>query len=175
MNREQKSHVIDSLKNKLIDSSATFLIEYKGLSVSALQGLRRELRPHGGSFKVAKARLMKRAATDVPAIDGMTENFKNQVGLVFAQDNVPEIAKTVHLFAKKNGSCKILVGYMDQQVIPVDAVVALATLPPRDVLLAQLMGVMQAPTTNLARVLQLMVARLVFVLQKIAEQKGKSS
>ena len=70
-------------------SQAAFLVGYKGLSVAQIQTLRNDLREVGGNLKVTKARLMKIAAQNIQGIESFRDNFKDQVGLVFAQEEVP--------------------------------------------------------------------------------------
>ena len=101
MNRQQKEAVIKAFKAELTESNAAFLVKYRGLNVSQLQSLRTDLRQAGGRLKVTKARLMKIAAAEIDGIDGFKEDFKDQVGLVFAKEEVPSVAKKLVDFSKE--------------------------------------------------------------------------
>jgi large subunit ribosomal protein L10 len=155
MNREQKETVIQELKNNFSSSEASFLVAYKGLSVAQVQALRRKLRAQGSEFKVVKARLMKRAAEGVEGIKELSPFFKNQVALVFANKEVAPVAKTLVDFSKEFNALTLVVGCAEKHLMSVDEIKMLASLPSREVLLAQLCGVLQAPMASLARVVNL--------------------
>lgn len=171
MNRQEKEKVVAALRDKIANSQATFLVTYQGLSVSQVESLRGKLRSQGGSFKIAKARLMKRAVEGMDAVDAMAPHFKNQVGLVFAGGEAPSVAQTLRDFSKKNEALNILLGAMDARLLAKDDVIRIASLPSKEVLLAQVCGTLNAPASSLVRVLHTLVARLLYVLKKIEEQK----
>jgi large subunit ribosomal protein L10 len=153
MNRQEKEQVIQSLKDSFSASQAAFLVGYKGLSVKEVQTLRRKLRDQGGTFKVTKARLMKLAAEGVTGVQDLTPYFKEQVALVFAQKDVAPIAKTLIDFAKEHKALSVVAGSAEQSLLDNRAIVFMATLPSREILLAQLCGVLMAPAASLARVI----------------------
>lgn len=173
MNRQQKDLIISNLRQSFQDSNAAFLVQYQGLTVQDLQALRKGLKENEGALQVAKARFMKRAAEGVPGAEDMIPLFKNQVGLVFARGESPAVAKVLHDFAKEHEVLKLIGGTMEAQLLDENAIKALAALPPRDVLLAQLCGTLQAPITNMARLGNLMIIRLLVVLKQIAKKGDK--
>ncbi len=152
MNRHEKEQVIKYLKDSFTASPASFLVEYKGLTVSELQALRRQLRDQGGVIKVTKARLMKRAAEGVAGAQELSPYFKEQIAVVFAQKEIAPVAKTLVNFAKGNKGLIIVVGSAEQEFLDGNAIKFMASLPPREILLAQLCGVLMAPVASLARV-----------------------
>jgi len=171
MNREQKAVVVDRLKESLLSSQASFLVIYRGLSVEKMQKLRSELRAKGGSLKIAKARLMKRAVDGESGIDELSDFFKDQVGLVFADDEVAGVAKVLADFSEENKALDLVAGYFDSRVIAKEKIAQIASLPPKEVLLAQLCGTLQAPISGLARTLNMMILKLLFALKQIEDQK----
>lgn len=171
MNRQQKEAVVADVKNMLGQAEASFLVKYQGLNVKDVLSLRRALREKEAQFKVAKARLMKIAAQDIEGIDAFRESFKDQVGLVFALQDVPAVAKQLVAFAKDHKSLEVLSGFFEAQMLSKQEVEFLASLPTREVLLAQLAGTLQAPIANFARLLHTLIARLLYVLTQIAEKK----
>lgn len=170
MNRQQKEAVVKEINEQIKESNASFLIGYKGLSVSQLQNLRGHLRHVDGVFKVAKARLMKLAAKDIDGIDGFIDKFKDQVGLVFAKGEVPSVAKELVKFSKDNGQLNIVSGFFESKIMDSGQIDYLASLPSKDVLLGQLARTLQAPVGNLARLLNQMIVRLVYALDQIAKK-----
>lgn len=171
MNRQQKVEGVNFLENSFSGNSASFLIGFQGLTVSQLQRLRRELRKSGGTLKIAKARLIKRAIENVEGGQGLLPFCKNQIGLVFANDESPVVAKVLHDFSKEHAALSIIAGCLDSHVIDAYSVVRIANLPSKDVLRAQLCGTLNMPIASLANVLNVLTVRLLWTLNKIGEQK----
>lgn len=172
MNRQEKSQVVQMLGEDLEVSKAVFLVAYKGLAVEQLQALRKGLRGAQGTLKIAKARLMKRAAIQA-SVDQLSPLLKDQIGLVFARNEVASVAKILRDFAKNNEHLKLVGGVLGRSLLDAVSVDRLAQLPSREVLLAQLLGVMNAPVSNLVRLLNLLIVRLLLVLKAIEGIKSQ--
>lgn len=170
MNRQQKEQVVEDFRALLTESNATFLIGYRGLTVAQLQDLRGRLRSEGALLKVTKARLMKIAAQGIEGVDSFSDQFKDQIGLVFAQGEVPAVAKQLIESSKNGVSLEVRSAFFESRVISNEEIDFLASIPPRDVLLAQVVGTIQAPLSSFVRVLDLMIVRLLYVLKRIAEK-----
>ena len=164
MNRDNKELVVQKLKNDFASNEASFLVNYKGLTVAQVQALRKKLRTQGGDFKVVKARLMKLAVQGIAGIDELIPYFKDQVALVFVNKEVSPVAKTLVDFSKENKALTLVIGCNEKQLMQVNDIQLLANLPSREVLLAQLCGVLAAPMAQLARVVNI-----------ISEQKEKTA
>jgi large subunit ribosomal protein L10 len=160
MNRQEKSQLVTELKDQFAQATGSILVGYKGLSVNQLQKLRRGVRQNGGQFKVTKARLMKLAAQDLEIAQPLVPYFKDQVGLVFMETQDPAVIKFLHTFSKENNALKFVAGSMESKLVDASTLVRLASLPSREVLLSQLCGVLKAPMSKLA-----------FVLQQVSNQK----
>jgi large subunit ribosomal protein L10 len=145
MNRQQKALLIDYLKQEFTECPGSFLIGYQGMTVADMQTLRKELRQAGSAIKVAKNRLARRA---IDGLEGASE------------------------FSKKKNTLKLVAGCVERELLTKEDVVILAQLPPREVLLAQLLGTMQAPIATYARLLHALLARLLYVTQAIADKKA---
>lgn len=152
MNRAEKQNVIESLQNDFSKNNATFLVGVKGLSVTQIQALRKDLRPQGGKLKITKARLMKIAANNAKE-DILDSFFKDQIGVVFAGSEPSAIAKILYNFAKQNEALKIVAGSVEKQLFDKQLIVRIAQLPSKEVLLAQLCGTLKAPIAKLAIVI----------------------
>lgn len=171
MNRSQKETLVGELAQQMQNSPASFLVNFQGSSVQTLQAFRTKVRDKQAAFRVAKARLFKIAAQDIPGGPDFAELFKEQVGVVFSGDDVGSLAKELVDFAKDNESVKVLSGFYESKVLSDEQVKYFASLPSREVLLGQVVGTLQAPISSLARLLNMLIVRLLFVLQRIAEQK----
>jgi large subunit ribosomal protein L10 len=153
MNRQEKATVVDTLRQDFKNSQAAFLIGYQGMTVAQVQKLRENLRKYNGEFKVAKARLMKRAVEGLEGPSALTPYFKNQVGLVFAPKESPAIAKVLYDFSKDNAKLQLVIGCLDAKLLDNNLIVRIASLPSREILLAQVCGTINAPLASLVRVL----------------------
>lgn len=175
MNRNQKQEVVTQLQDALSGAEATFLINYHGASVPLLESLRAALRDKNASFKVAKARLMKKAAADIAGGEQFSKNFSEQVGLVFASQDVTAVAKELMNFAKQNTVLKVISGFYQNAAMTKEEVAYFASLPSREVVLAQVLGTLQAPIATFVRLLQMLIQRLLYVLERIAEKKSETA
>jgi len=175
MNRQQKESMVALLQENLSSSTASFVVGVDGMSVEQLQSLRRQLRQEGGKLQITKVRLMKRAVEHVGSVDGFNLYLKNQIGLVFAEKEIAPVAKLLCTFAKTHEQLKVIGGCMDASLLDASMINMVASLPPREILLGQLAGTLQAPITGLAVVLHQMIARLAYVLKAIEEKKAQQS
>lgn len=172
MNRQQKEQVIELLKDNFNKSAASFVVNYQGLTVDKMQTLRNELRSQGGTLKVTKARLMKRAVDGMQDVEALTPYLEQQVGVVFASQEAPTVAKVLSDFAKDNEALQVVVGCLDAQLLDQASVARIASLPSKEVLLAQVCGTMKAPIAGLANVLNILVVRLLWTLKQVQEKKS---
>lgn len=175
MNRQQKESALSDFKKLFSESEAAFLVQYKGLNVAALRNFRKNLRENKAVFKVTKTTLMRLAARDVQGANDFSQDFTNQVGIVFAQGDVSALAKNLIKFSKDNGLLQVVSGFFESKKLALGDVVFLASLPSREVLLAQVVGTMQAPISSFVRLLNLLIVRLLYVLKRIEEQKQLSA
>ncbi len=173
MNRQQKEAAISGLKDMFSRADGTFLVNYKGLSVSQMQKFRNKLREGDGLLRVSKARLMKLAASDLGSAENFKNDFKDQVGLVFALKESTTVAKKIVDFSKENEALKIISGLFESKILTKDQILSLAAIPSREVLLAQLVGALQAPIAGLAYTLNMFLVKFVYVLSEVARQKSE--
>ena len=170
MNRQQKQEVIESLKNDFKHAHASFVVGMQGMTVQAVQQLRRELSVKQGSMRVAKNTLLIRATSDEPGLSELGPYFKDQIAIVFAHDEASMVAKVLATMAKQQEQLQLKVGTLDAQVITVEQIEFLASLPAKEVLLAQLCGALNAPIVNLVRLFNQLIIRLLWVLKEIEKK-----
>ncbi len=150
MKKQQKQAAIENLEARFSSSQGSFLINYQGMSVAQLKTLRFALGDKGGSLKVAKNRLARLAVKNVSSCQGFDSLLVGQLAYVFAQGEVTTIAKILVDFAKKNEKLKVVAGCSESKIYDAKTVAILASLPSREVLLAQLCGVLNAPVVQFA-------------------------
>lgn len=171
MNRQQKEVLVKELKNDFSDYQLFFLVNYRGLTVPQMQMLRRGLHEKGGTLKVAKVRLVKRAVEAVDKTESLMPYLKGQLAVVCADQEPPVIAKVLFNFAKENDQLQLIAGCLGAELLTKDVIVRMAELPSKDELYAKLCATLMAPATRLVRVLNQHGSRLLSVLKKIEEQK----
>jgi large subunit ribosomal protein L10 len=176
MNRSQKEVLVTQLAQDVQSASAAFLVNYQGSQVSVLHAFRKQLRSKEATFRVAKARLLKLAFKDTPGGEEFGSQLREQIGVVLASgSDVSAVAKEMVGFAKSNGTVKVLAGLYESKVLSKDDVAYFATLPSREVLLATVAGTLQAPIAQFVRLLNQLIVRLLYVLQRIAEKKEQQA
>jgi large subunit ribosomal protein L10 len=167
--RAKKEELLQKYVEQLKRSEAVIITEYRGLTVSDLQQLRRKVREANGSFIVVKNTLAARALTEVglPAPEKM---LAGPVGLGFCGNNIPGVAKAVTEFVKGHERLIIKGGVLGNRVIDAEGVKSLAKLPSLEVMRAQLLGLINAPASQLVGVLSGGVRQLVNVVNAYAEK-----
>lgn len=175
MNRREKEKAVSVAKDLIAGSQAIFIVNYKGLSVSGMQQLRKNLRQNGGQLKVIKATLMDIAAKDLSDVDDFKTNFKDQIGFVFAKGEVSGVAKQLVNFAKENEALKVITGIFESKVLDASQIKTIALLPSREVLLAHLLGTMKAPISSFVRVLDQISANFPQSMKFFEENNGGSN
>ena len=169
MKRQEKEQVVQLLHNYFQENNAAFLVNYKGLSVSNIQRLRRELRKQSCHMCVAKARFIKIAIKDMLNMSDLNPFLKDQVAIVFAKDS-PAAAKVLFDFSK-NYTLKLVAGVAEQHFLDARSMEAMAKLPPRIHLLAQLAGVMKAPIIRLAQDMHQLLVRPAVAFKQLEDKK----
>jgi large subunit ribosomal protein L10 len=170
MPRPEKVQAVADIKERIEGAQAVFLAEYAGLSVKQQQELRRTLRENGAEFKVVKMSLTRLAAADLD-IDALDELLLGPTGLAFADDDPAGAAKVLKDFAKSHETFVVKGGLLGLEFLPPEKIAELADLEPREVLLAKLAGVMQAPMANLARLLVALPRNTANALSQLLEKK----
>ncbi|MCM3710485.1 50S ribosomal protein L10 [Sporosarcina luteola] len=146
---EAKQAVVDEISGKLKSSVSVVVVDYRGLNVSQVTELRKQLREAGIDFKVYKNSMSRRAA-EAAGLEGLNEHLVGPNAIAFSTEDVVAPAKILNDFAKKNDKLEIKAGVIEGNVASVEDVKALAELPSREGLLSMLLSVLQAPMRNFA-------------------------
>jgi large subunit ribosomal protein L10 len=169
--RAQKEQLLSELTNSLGTAKSAVILSVQGVKVGEFESIRDELFKGGMYIHVAKNSLLKRALAeqnqDVPA-----DLLDQPVALVFSFEDEVAAAKAIAPFAKDIEALSMLGGMVNGSFINAKQVEALAKLPSREQLIAQLLGTLQAPVRGLATVLQGNLRGLVTVLTRISEQQA---
>lgn len=175
MPTEAKKAAITDLADRMSRSTIAIATDFSGLSVNDVTELRKRLRENGVEYKVVKNRIAAIAASQ-SGIESFKEILDGSTGVVFGYNDVAAAAKAVDEYVKQTRvDLKIRNGVMDGIVISPAQVAALAALPPKDELVARLLGQMNAPISGLVHVLNGTISGLAIVLQRRAEQLGAAA
>ena len=170
MKLEAKQQITEDLHDRFARSAIIVLTDYKGLDVISINDLRRKLRESNIEYQVVKNTLLVRAAenTDIALIK---DHFKGPSAVAISYDDPVAPAKVLTQFAKDNKKLEIKVGVLNGKVLDVQAIKALATLPSREVMLAQVLSTLNAVPTSFVRVMAEIPRSLLNVLTAIQDQK----
>lgn len=170
----QKANVIEQTKDKYAKSAGVLFTEYRGLKVSELQELRKQLKAKGGEFSVVKNTLFRLAAGD-DATNFPEDMTSGPTAIAFLYENEPECAKVLMDFAKTHKALIVKGGFIAGSVYSDKQVDALAKLPPKEVLIAQVIGAVAAPLSNLVGTIEAIYAEPVRTIYAVVDKFGDGS
>jgi large subunit ribosomal protein L10 len=168
VDRTEKAAAIAALHRTLQETQLVVVTHQLGLTVAEVTVLRGKMRAAGAGFKVTKNRLA-RIALKGTQFEGIDDLFRGPTAIAFSRDPVAA-AKVVADFAKSNDKLQIIGAGLGKQVLNVEGVKALATLPSLDQLRAQLLGLLTTPATRIAGVLQAPGGQIARVLSAYAKK-----
>ena len=170
MNREEKAAVIDQIADELGSSEAIFALDYRGITVAQIAELRDKLRPMDTKLRVTKNSLSERAA-DQAGVGDIKPMLVGPTALALVKGDAAAAAKVLSDTARiLRGPLVFKGGILSGSLLSAADVEAIAKLPSRDVLNAQLVGTIAAPLTGLARTLNALIAGVAIQLGQIRDQ-----
>ena len=168
---EKKVNIVQDIQDRVGKAQIGILADFSGIKVGPMTQLRRQVKEAGGELKVAKNTLMKRAAGDESLIAPIAGDLKGPNALVLGYEDPVALAKLLVKFAQDLPLLKIKGGVIGGQTLTAQDVDALSKLPAREVLLAQLLGLLQSPPQALVNVLAGVIRNFLNVLVAIRDQK----
>jgi large subunit ribosomal protein L10 len=170
--RADKVETVGELQEIFKNSSGAIMTEYRGLTVSEITGLRQKIRPTGGEYHVVKNTLFRRAVGDqlTPELEQL---LTGPIAIAFAKDDAVATTKALLDYLRELRKPEIVVrgGYVDGRVYTPQQVTALSKIPPREVVLSQTLGTIQAPLSNFAGTLNGILSEFARTLQALADKR----
>ena len=160
---ELKQPIVQEIADQIDGAQSVVVVDYRGLTVSEDTQLRKELREAGVSYKVYKNTMIRFAAKGT-AFEALEPNLEGPTALAVSKEDATAPARILAEFAKKADKLEIKGGVVEDTYYDAKGMQVIATIPSREVLLGKLLGSMQSPITNFAR-----------VLNQIAEKNGEGA
>ena len=171
MRKEQKTALVAEITEGLGRASIALVSEYRGITAGEATEVRRKIRAVQGELRVAKNTLIRRAVKDT-AYSMLDEQLGGPVGLILSFADPVELAKTVTGMRELGEKFKVRGGVLDGKPLTAEEIQALAALPPREVVLGQLLGLLMAPATQVVRLLNEPGSALARVVDAIGKKNG---
>ena len=178
MNRAEKTELATELKEMFSKSQVAIFADYKGLTATQADELRKALRVQKAEVKVLKnnvARLITKEGQMGEQAKALMETMVGPTLVAFGYGDASATAKVIHKFSQDNEALKLKDSLMGEKRIDASGIEELAKLPSREVLLAKMLGTFNAPITNFVGVLAAVPRGLVTVLSAIEKKKGETS
>jgi len=171
LNRNGKQEIVNELHEKLARAKAAFLADFRGLNVEKATELRNELRKAAVEYKVVKNTLLELASKGTDK-ESLVQHYAGPTAIALSYDDPVAAAKVLSKFAKEQAAVfKLKAGVLTGKPMTVADIQALADLPSREVLIAKMLGSMQAPVSNFVGVLAAVPGSFVRALDAIRAQK----
>jgi len=178
VSRKEREGIVSSLTERLKQVQAMYVMDYTGLNVDKITGLRRAIRDAGSEVKVAKNTLLKIVVKDT-VFEPLSEHFVGQTAVAFVEGDPAQAAKALTKFykAEENESpvlrFTVKAGMLESTLLSSAQINELGALPSKEVMLGQLVGMLAAPVTSFVTVLSDIPRKFLRVLTAVAEQKDK--
>jgi len=170
---EAKRQVVEDLKSKFSSASVTIFTDYRGLTVAEMTELRSRLRKAGVELKVVKNTLARFALREC-GLEEVEPYLEGPNAVVFGHQDPVEPAKIINDYIKETKKLQVKAGILDRRLMTPKDIEALAALPPKEVIIAQVLGGLQGPIRGLVYVLGANLSGLARALNAIREKKEAS-
>ncbi len=171
MKKAEKTTIVDDLAGRFARATMALVSEYRGLSAVESTDLRRRVRAVDGELRVAKNTLVRRAIKATPYA-ALEQQLGGPVVIIFCYGDPVTMAKTVAALRELGDKFKLRGGVLGGTPLSAEELRALATLPPLEVVIAQLLGLLQAPATGLVRLLSEPGSAVARLIDAIGKQRG---
>lgn len=172
MKRSEKEAFVEDFRSRIEEAPVVYLTDFTGLDVQSMTTLRQALKDSGAEYLVVKNRLAKRALDQVDDYPDLDPALRGPTGVVFAHEGPVGAAKAVSEFASEHDGRPVFkLGVLERDLLEPEQIERLAELPPREELLAQLAGALEAPLSALAGAMQAKVREFGGLLEALKQEK----
>lgn len=175
MKRSDKEIALVELKERVDRAPVLYLTDFTGLNVQAMTELRSSLRKSGAEYVVVKNRIAKRVFSESETLPDISESLVGPTGFVFGYEDAAAAAKALSDFAKGHDEKPVFkLGVMENKILQPEQVRKIASLPPREQLLSELAGALEAPMAMLATALEAKLQETAGLLDALKEERAKA-
>jgi len=175
LSKDSKKEILKDLIAKLKESKGVVLTDYQGMNVSQISSLRNELKEKKVEFKIVKNTLIEKASEELN-VDDLTKDLIGCTAMAFCSDDGIAPARLLKEYFEKNKiDLKIKSGLIDGRVFSPEKIIEIASLPSKDVLIAQMISGVKSPLYSLVFVLQGPLRGLIYTLEAVKEAKEKEA
>lgn len=167
---DEKKKIVEEIKEKVDSAQSIVLVDYRGLNVEELTELRKKCIEAGVDYKVYKNTMMRFAFKEA-GFENFNEYLTGPNAVAFSYEDPIQAAKITSNFSEDHDDLEIKVGIVDGKIVDVNEIKALASLPSKDVLIAKVLGGLNAPITGFVNVLQGNIRNLVYALNAVKEKQ----
>ncbi len=174
--RQAKEKQVAEIKEKFSNAKAAIITDYRGINVADMTELRKQLRDAGVEYRVLKNTFVKIATEDME-IENLNEALQGPTAIAFSYDDAVTAAKIISEFSKSHALKlpQVRAGVLEGKYISESQVTDLANLPPREVLLSQVLRTMQGPIANFVGASNNIITKFVYALNAVKDQKEQVS
>ena len=171
MNKAEKTEVISQITEQLKNATAVFLIDYSGINVDEINGIRKKFKEADVTYKVYKNTLFNRAMDEVGGYDQFSDLLVGMTGFAFVGENYVSAAKIIKDFNKDKKKFSLKGCYIESDFFTGDQLEAIASMPTKDEIMSGIVRAVAAPATGIVGAINAVMRDLVTVVDEIAKKK----
>ncbi|MCX7797953.1 MAG: 50S ribosomal protein L10 [Melioribacter sp.] len=172
MKRAQKAEILEQIKALVKESSAMFLVDYKGINVADINKLRSNFRKEGVTYKVFKNTLLRKALEEIGGYDKFYDHLTGMTGVAFAKDNFVAPAKIIKKYYDETGKFALKGCYLESTYYGADQLDAIASMPTKEEIIAGIIGSVASPASGIVGAINAVMSNLVSVIDEISKKKA---
>jgi large subunit ribosomal protein L10 len=172
MNKDEKEEIISQVKEMIDNSTAVYLTDYSGISVSDISGIRNEFRKEGVKYRVIKNTLFKRALDESGKYSQLTDHLEGMTGYAFASNNPVAPAKIIKKYFDTKQKLALKACYIETQYFDGSKLNELADLPTKEEIISGILASIQSPASGIVGAINAVFRDLVSVVDEISKKKA---
>lgn len=171
MKKDEKAKQVEQVREEIHKAKTVLLSSFEGITVAQDFELRRRVAQSGGKYKVVKNSLIERAAQGTPVEPAVSPKLKGTTSVATTDTDPVALAKVLTAYAKENPILVFKAGVVEGRVVSLADLIALASLPSRETLLAKALFLLNAPSTRVASTLAGVARNLAYVIKQAVDEK----
>jgi len=172
MNKSEKTEMVSQIKENFSNASAIYLVDYHGVNVDEINGLRREFLKEDITYKIFKNTLVKKALEELGKYDQLNDLLEGMVGIAFAGENFVAPAKIIKKFNDTAKKFTFKGCYIESTFYGEDQLKVLASMPTKEEVMSSIVGSIAAPASGIVGALNAVIRDLVSVIDEVGKTKA---